>query len=376
MRDRILHVAKYYYPDEGGIETVTKYLVEGLTDFENIVICYSNSGKTTEELIAGVRVYRISPSFQIARQDVAFSYFKHTRKIINDFNPNIIIVHCPNPFVYPIIQHIADNTVKIVLLWHSDILNKGFLYKMIKPIEQSLLKRADLILATSPNYVHPSSPIYRFKDKIEIVPNGVIASNLELKDGDLDKIKEIRSTYNNKPLILFVGRHTTYKGIEYLIEAERFIKSDCHIVIAGRGSLTEKLKRMSKSNRITFLGKISDENLRLYYHAATIFGFTSITKQEAFGVALAEAMYCYCIPVTFRIEGSGVNWLSKDGQTGIVVKLKDTAGYANAIDRILSDKTLMKQYAQASHDRVNMFFTSQVVVKKADEVLKNLIKSV
>jgi len=311
MRDRILHVAKYYYPDEGGIETVTKYLVEGLTDFENIVICYSNSGKTTEELIAGVRVYRISPSFQIARQDVAFSYFKHTRKIINDFNPNIIIVHCPNPFVYPIIQHIADNTVKIVLLWHSDILNKGFLYKMIKPIEQSLLKRADLILATSPNYVHPSSPIYRFKDKIEIVPNGVIASNLELKDGDLDKIKEIRSTYNNKPLILFVGRHTTYKGIEYLIEAERFIKSDCHIVIAGRGSLTEKLKRMSKSNRITFLGKISDENLRLYYHAATIFGFTSITKQEAFGVALAEAMYCYCIPVTFRIEGSGVNWLSK-----------------------------------------------------------------
>ena len=43
MTKTILHISKYYYPDEGGIETVAKYLAEGLTDYRNIVICYAGS---------------------------------------------------------------------------------------------------------------------------------------------------------------------------------------------------------------------------------------------------------------------------------------------------------------------------------------------
>ena len=55
----ILHIAKYYYPYNGGIEAVTRQLVEGLSDYRNIVICYSSDRETVEELINGVKVYRV-----------------------------------------------------------------------------------------------------------------------------------------------------------------------------------------------------------------------------------------------------------------------------------------------------------------------------
>lgn len=42
-----------------------------------------------------------------------------------------------------------------------------------------------------------------------------------------------------------MGRHVPYKGIEYLIEAEKYISSDCIILIAGSGPLTEELKKIA-----------------------------------------------------------------------------------------------------------------------------------
>lgn len=42
---KILHICKYYSPDEGGIETVAKYLAEGLVGFQNTIVCFSTDGK-------------------------------------------------------------------------------------------------------------------------------------------------------------------------------------------------------------------------------------------------------------------------------------------------------------------------------------------
>ena len=49
--------------------------------------------------------------------------------------------------------------------------------------------------------------------------------------------------------------------------------------------------------------------------------FPSITKNEAFGVVLAEAMYCYTPAITFTIEGSGVNWVNLHQVTGLEMEM-------------------------------------------------------
>ena len=369
MKKTILQIAKYYYPVEGGIETVTKYLGEGLTTFEQVVVCFSQDGITRLDTVNGVKVYRIASSMKIASQDIAFSYYHYLKKIIYEEQPDIILLHCPNPFLYPITAKLTPKDVKLVLLWHSDILGKGILYKMVKQFEKVILRKADLILATSPNYIHPSSPIYDYRDKTEVVANGIIKSDFVWRAGDETTIEEVRRKYHHKKIVFFVGRHAAYKGIDYLIEAEKYIQSDCIILIGGRGPETERLKAMTHSERIKFIGRIPNEYLRCYYYASDIFAFTSCTKQEAFGIALAEAMYCGSVPVTFTIEGSGVNWVSVGGETGIEVPLGDVKAYAEAIDRLLTDRDLYMKYATAGKDRIVRMFTSERSNAQAEEVL-------
>ena len=132
---------------------------------------------------------------------------------------------------------------------------------------------------------------------------------------------------------------------------------------------------MNHSSRIKFIGRIPNEYLRCYYFASDIFAFTSCTKQEAFGIALAEAMYCGCVPVTFTIEGSGVNWVSLKDETGIEVNLGNVKAYATAIDKLLSNKDLYYKYAIAGKDRIARMFTSELSNIEAQRIFDELLNS-
>mgnify|MGYP006328180591 FL=1 len=107
-------------------------------------------------------------------------------------------------------------------------------------------------------------------------------------------------------------------------------------------------------------------------HAASIFAFPSITKNEAFGVVLAEAMYCKTTPVCFAIKGSGVNWVNINQQTGLEVKNKDAIAFAKAIDGLLSNETLRVQLGENAHKRVEDLFTMNVIEKQIKTIYQDI----
>lgn len=364
---RILHISKYYSPYLGGVENICKYLVEGAVKHETAVVCFNDKCKNVIEDVNGHKVYRVATWFNVARQALSLSYFWVLKKAIKEFKPDVIQFHWANPFPAWVLLCVIPKNVKLIIHWHMDIIKQKHIYPFIKPVETALLKRADMVCVTSPQYRDGSLPLQPFKDKVRIVQNAMDEDNFILRDGDVEKINAVKEKYGNKPIVFFIGRHIQYKGLPHLIEAEKYVKSDCVFVIAGSGPLTDELKAQCKSSRVHFAGRLSDEDLKLHHYAASVFAFPSVTKNEAFGVALAEAMYCSTPAVTFTIPGSGVNWVSLNGETGIEVPNGDDKAYAEAIDKLIGDKELSKRYAENGMKRVRNNFTIPKMVEEMEK---------
>lgn len=369
---RILHISKYYSPYLGGVENICKYLVEGAVKHETAVVCFNDKCKDIIEEVNGHKVYRVATWINVARQALSLSYFWVLKKAIKEFKPDVIQFHWANPFPAWVLLCVIPKNVKLIIHWHMDIIKQKHIYPFIKPVETALLKRADMVCVTSPQYRDGSLPLQPFKDKVRIVQNAMDEDNFILRDGDVEKINAVKAKYGNKPIVFFIGRHIQYKGLPHLIEAEKYVKSDCVFVIAGSGPLTDELKAQCKSSRVHFVGRLSAEDLKLYHYAASVFAFPSVTKNEAFGVALAEAMYCGTPAVTFTIPGSGVNWVSLNGETGIEVPNGDDKAYAEAVDKLIEDKELNKKYGVAGHQRVVENFTIPKMVAVQEKCYKEL----
>lgn len=354
---KILHIPKFYYPSCGGIERTCKYIVDCLNEHDNTVICFNNRSDTIKEFIDGILVIRVGIFKKIANQSLSFSYFKTLHNYIKEYQPDLIHFHYPNPFVAALLLCNIPHNCKLITHWHSDIIEQKFLYQLIKPIETLLLKRSDTILTTSPNYISNSSPLQSFKNKVNVLASGIKTKEYDITPEEQLNIERIKEQYNHQKIILFVGRHVKYKGLTHLLDAEKLIRENCIILIAGSGPLTNCLKKKYISKRIIWLGRLSDQELKYHYYAADIFAFPSITKNEAFGLVLAEAMYCLCPTITFTISGSGVNWVSQADNTGIEVENSNSKQFANAIDKLLADNNRRMLYANNARERVLSYFS-------------------
>ena len=106
--------------------------------------------------------------------------------------------------------------------------------------------------------------------------------------------------------------------------------------------------------------RIDDVELKALILASDIFCFPSITKNEAFGLALAEGMYYKKPVVTFTIPGSGVNYVSLNKVTGIEVENRNVEKYADAMKTLAQNKELSLKYGKAGKERVeNNFLSTQ-----------------
>ena len=170
----------------------------------------------------------------------------------------------------------------------------------------------------------------------------------------------IFTMYSSMALMILcfgMGRHVPYKGYTYLIQASKLLDDRFSICIAGKGPLTESLKEEAKDDpKVEFLGRVSDEDMIAYYMACDIFCFPSVTKNEAFGIALAEGMYFEKPAITFTIPGSGVNYVSIANETGIECPNGDVKAYAKALKKLAEDEKIRVKYGVYAKKRVKENF--------------------
>lgn len=363
---RILQIPNYQYPHIGGIEQVSRDISDALLDCKDVeqkIICFNEDAKdgnyvchrkeTVHDQVNGVEVIRCGCVAKVASQSLSPSYPFELRKVLKDFKPDVVVLHYPNPFVSSFLLPLLPKNTRFILWWHLDIVKQKMLGKLFNGQTEKLCKRADKIIATSPNYIEGSKFLSKYKDKCTVIPNCIRPERFVENDYTENKIAEIKEKYKGKTICFAVGRHVPYKGMGYLVKASQYLDDSFVVLIGGKGELTNSLKEEAKDDKkVVFLGRVEEEDMVAYYKACDIFCFPSITKNEAFGIALAEGMYFGKPAVTFTIPGSGVNYVSLDGVTGIECPNQDSKAFAEAIKKLSGDKELSEKYGKAAKVRV------------------------
>lgn len=360
---KILHISKYYYPFSGGTEQIARDVVLALKDgYEQKIIAFNDGKEDRVDSVDGIEVIKCGCFAKISAQSLSASYKMQLHKVMVEFNPDIVIFHYPNPFVAALLlNELRNKTTKLVVYWHLDIVRQKYLKLLFTRQNNSLLTRADKVIATSPNYIEGSKWLQSVKEKCIVVPNCINVERMTITPEIEKRAVEIREENKDKTICVAVGRHTEYKGFTYLVQASKLLDDKFRIFITGKGELTEKLHEEAKGdNKITFTGRIDDVELKALILASDIFCFPSITKNEAFGLALAEGMYYKKPAVTFTIPGSGVNYVSLNNVTGIEVENCNVEKYADAMRTLAQNKELSLKYGEAGKDRVeNNFLSTQ-----------------
>lgn len=371
---KVLHISKYYYPFRGGTEQIARDCVKALADtYEQKVICFNHVKGNSRDVVDGVEIIRCNCFAKVSSQSLSASYGRTLKKLLSSIQPDVVIFHYPNPFVgYFLLRYITHDS-KLVVYWHLDIVKQKILGKLFVGQNKKIIDRADLLIATSPQYVAGSSYLSAVSEKCKVVPNCINADRMELSDEAVRLADEIRKENKDKVICLAVGRHTSYKGFKYLIQASKELDDRFQIYITGKGEETENLKRVAGDDKkIHFLGVVSDDELKAYLSAMDIFCFPSITKNEAFGVALAEGMYYGKPAVTFTIPGSGVNYVCLNGEDGIEVPNKDVKAYAAALKTLADKPELRELYGKNGRKRVKDNFLDSQFKSKVHGVIDEL----
>ena len=189
-----------------------------------------------------------------------------------------------------------------------------------------ILKYADKILAVSQNTYKEILKNYHPKsiDKIRVVYNGI----------DIIKFTPSKS---KKKLIITVGfikkSNLQRKGLETFVKAASLLPDEKFVLIGKyRDNSIDYLKSIATSN-VTFTGFVSDEMLLDYFQNAKV--YVQVSAHEGFGISLAEAMLCECVPVV--TDRGAIPEVV--GNTGYYVPYDDPEATAEAIKEALnSDK--------------------------------------
>ena len=370
---KILQLGKFY-PIRGGVEKVMYDLMLGLSEdgIDCDMLCAS-----TEDYPAGTiqlnkhgAVIVVPTQVKAAATMLAPAMISRLRRIARYYD--IIHVHHPDPMAC-LALYLSGYKGKVVLHWHSDILKQKTLLKLYAPLQNWLIKRADVIVGTTPVYVAESPFLKKVQEKIDYIPIGV--SELQ---SDPDKVAAIRKQYNDKTLIFSLGRLVEYKGYEHLIRAASILDDNFHIIIGGKGplqvSLQALINELNVSDKVTLLGFVADEDIADYYAACDIFCLSSIWKTEAFAIVQIEAMAFGKPIVTTHIPGSGVSWVNEHHTSGLVVDKEDPQALAEAFKQITSDPELKNKFATGSRQRYERYFTRDKMVAKSKEIYNHLKK--
>lgn len=301
---RVLIASDTFPPDINGAARFTERLAGGLVrngnDVHVLAPAYSNSWGTFRETHDGVEmtVHRLRSHKLVIHKTLRFVWpltlKRRVDKILKDVEPDAI--HSQSHMVLGRVLAKSGKEQGVRLIATNHLMPENLLKYLHLPqflerkVKAKLWKDTGKVLA---KFDHVTTPTRRAAELLEQAAG--IENVLSISCGiDATKFANPTRTSNKPFRVLFLGRLDWEKHIHNLIRAVAKLPKeiDFQVEIAGDGSqrkyLGDLAQELGVSDRINFLGHITEAELPRAYERATVFAMPSIAELQS--IATMEAM--------------------------------------------------------------------------------------
>ena len=312
---------------EGGVEIVVEELATRMVGLGHCVTCYNRRGHHVsgaqfdtgeKKEYCGIHMKSVPTIEKKGLAAVTASCFAALCSAFGRYD--VVHIHAEGPAFFSFLPKWFGKKVIVTvhgLDWDREKWRSGFASKFIRQGERNAVKYADEIIVLSKAVQRYFMDTYG--RQTVLIPNGVNRT-------EIVPAEQIREQYGLKgrDYILFLGRLVPEKGLRYLIEAFRQVKTDKKLVIAGGSSDTDSFARelhamAQGDDRILFTGFVQGRLLEELYSNAYV--YTLPSDLEGMPLSLLEAMsYGNCCLVSDIPECADVV-----ADKGFVFRRSDTA---------------------------------------------------
>ena len=252
-------------------------------------------------------------------------------------------------------------------------------------IELRIVDEADVLIAQCPSEKEELIDLYGAdENRILIVPSAVDVGTF--RPVARRESRKILGLDQEGPMIVYVGRLLPRKGIDNIIRALALLSNGRSsfaklLIVGGETSevspetdkevarLTDIARSLGVLDRVTFVGRRSQEVLKYYYSAADV--CVSTPWYEPFGLVPLESMACGT-PV-IASEVGGMKFTVQDNKTGFHVPPKEPEVLASRLELVLNSPGLRASLGRKARERVEKFFTWHQVARRMATVYADLL---
>ena len=210
----------------------------------------------------------------------------------------------------------------------------------------------------------------------EVVHNGVPVNEFAVSQVGIDVLRQ-RLKLNGRPVILFGGRMSRYKGDHQLLSALRQVKAqipEVALLVLSRQS--DYIERMMQeypdlASHVVVGGWMEGAELASAFHLADVIAspsicFDSLVMVNLEGMAARKPAVSTCF--------GGAPEVVIDGETGYIVNPYDIDALADRLIRLLRDPDLCARMGQAGYARVQEAFSLDTQVERMLDVYQRALE--
>lgn len=356
---------------EGGVEVVVEELATGMVKLGHEVTCYNRkghhvSGKTFDQESAreykGVRLKSVCTIDKKGLAAMSSSFFAAWRAAFGKYN--VVHFHAEGPCAMLWLPKLFGKRCIATIhgLDHQRAKWGKLASTYIMLGEKCAAKYADEIIVLSESVKKYFKDTYN-RDTV-FIPNGV--NRPEIREA-----KEITEKFglHKDGYILFLGRLVPEKGLRYLVEAYKQVRTDKKLVIAGGSSdtddfMAELKKSVVGDERILFTGFVQSRTLDELYSNAYI--YTLPSDLEGMPLSLLEAMsYGNCCLTSDIPECADVM-----EDHGVTFAKSNVDALRDQLQRLCDDESLTRVYKEKAADYICQKYNWDDVVKRTLELYR------